>query len=490
MEKLGVLLINPNASAHWDRRIPFGLAYLASAIRGEYRTRIVDMPAENVSEKELLNIIKKEDYNVIGITGMTHQIMNAYSLTKFIKENTSSTVILGGCHVYFCPEEALNSGSDFVIIGEGEETLAELLEAISKGQKDYSGIKGLAFKKGGEVIVTGKRGLMDINKLPPPARDMLPIERYTDAAFFGRPALEFMFGRGCPHNCIFCSSPRLWERKVRMFTLDRIMEEIKETTARYRNRYIFITDDVFTVRRQFVMDFCSRVKDTGLRWWCISRVDMVDKEMLLEMKGSGCAGVSYGVESGNQEILDFENKGITIDRIKETFRLHRQIGMPAKALMIIGHPMETKETIRQSMELAKELDSFGYVCAQMMCPYIGTALYDSIAKDTGTITTYKWDDYVTWKFPPVFVPNGLDAETIYAAAIEMQKIKGTTFRDYVMAFKIAGFEIFNWEFLFRPILANSLKKIMPVFFVKWIREARKKFSDNSLFHKNHTAFNK
>ncbi|MBN1871174.1 MAG: B12-binding domain-containing radical SAM protein [Candidatus Omnitrophica bacterium] len=474
MEQINVLLINPRASAHWDRRIPFGLAYLAAVIRDRYRTRIVDMAAENMTDKELLDIIKKDGYNVVGITGMTHQIMNAYTLTKLIKKNTSSIVILGGCHTYFCPDEALDSGSDFVIIGEGEETLTELLEAFAKDKREYSDIKGLAFKgEKGEIVITQKRELLpDINVIPPPARDMLPIAKYTDAGFFGRPALEFMFGRGCPHNCIFCSSPALWERRVRMFTLDRIMDEITECTRRYRNRYIFITDDVFTVRRKFVMDFCARVKDMRLRWWCISRVDMVDREMLLEMKRSGCAGISYGVESGDQAILDFENKGITINRIKETFRLHREIGLPAKALMIIGHPLETTETIRQSMELAKELDSFGYVCAQMMCPYIGTALYDSIAKDTGKITTYNWDDYVTWKFPPIFVPKDLDAETVYNAAREMSLIKGTTFRDYVMAFNIARFEIFNWNFFFRPILSNSLKKLLPVFVTDWIRNMR------------------
>jgi len=476
MNGLNVLLINPKASAHWDRRIPFGLAYLAAVIRDKSSVRIIDMPAENISDKELVDCIKREGFGVVGITGMTHQIMHAYSLTKLIKQQTKSVVILGGCHVTFCPEEAIKEGADFVVIGEGEKTFTELLEAISKNNNDYLNINGLAYKNNnGKVIITPKRELIDINELPPPARDLLPVEKYTDARIFGRPALEFMFGRGCPHNCIFCSSPKMWERKIRLFSLDRIIEEIGYNTKRYNNRYIFITDDVFTVKRQFVLDFCDRIKNMKLRWACISRVDMVDQEMLVKMKGSGCVRVSYGVESGNQKILDFERKGITIERTKETFQLHRKIGLPAKALMIVGHPLETRETIQQSIDLAKELDSFGDICAQMMCPYIGTELYDSIASKTGKITTYDWNDYITWKYPPVFIPRDLDAKTIYEAAQRFSEIRGTTFKDYVTVFRLVGLDIFNWDFFFRPIISTIFKKLLPKFMVEWVKKLKQGF---------------
>ncbi len=476
MSGLNVLLINPKASSHWDRRIPFGLAYLAAVIRKSYRVKIIDIAAEGMSEEQVIDCINKENFQVVGITGMTHQILNAYKMTKLIKQNTKSIVVLGGCHVTFCFEEALKEGVDFVVIGEGEETIIELLEAIRLNDADYSRIKGLAYKDGKDnALVTPKRELLDINKLPLPARDLLPMKKYTDAKIFGRPALEFMFGRGCPHNCIFCSSPQMWERTVRVFDLEKIMEEIKYITHKYRNRYILITDDVFTVRRKLVFDFCQRIKDMNIKWACISRVDLVDREMLQEMKTSGCIRISYGVESGNQRILDFERKGITIERIKEVFRLHREIGLPAMSLMIVGHPLETKQTIQESMDLVKELCPFGEPWAQIMTPLVGTELFNSIANNTGRITSYNWDDYVAWKYPPVFIPKDLDAETIYKAALDFSKIKGMTFAEYVMAYRLIGFDIFNWVFLFRPLIVGTLKKLLPHFVVKWINRLKNKF---------------
>jgi len=457
-----VLLVNPMASAHWDRRIPFSLAYLAAEVRKFYPVRITDMPAEDISEQILINIIREGGYAVVGLTGMSHQIESAYSIIKRVKKETEAMVIVGGCHVTFLQEEALKSGADLVVVGEGEETFLEVLKTLEGAKRDYSSIKGVSyFDAAGKMVFTGQRELSDLRRIPSPARDLLPIKKYTDARIFGVPALEFMFGRGCPYNCIFCSSPRLWRRKVRLFDLDRILTEIGECVKRYKNRYIFITDDVFTVRKDFVFDFCQRIEPMRLKWWCMSRVDMVDREMLLRMKKAGCVGLSYGVESGNQKILDFEHKGIKIERIREVFSLHREIGLPAKALLIVGHPLETKDTIKESMDLAQELHPFGYICAQMMCPYIGTELRESVAEKTGVVTTSRWSDYVTWKYPPVFIPRDLDAETVYKAAQKFAVIKGTTFSDYVMAFKLVGPDMFNWNFFFRPILANSAKKILP-----------------------------
>jgi radical SAM superfamily enzyme YgiQ (UPF0313 family) len=189
-----------------------------------------------------------------------------------------------------------------------------------------------------------------------------------------------------------------------------------------------IKDDILTVNKKWILDFCARIikERMDIKWRCLARVDSIDMERLKAMKKAGCIHVSYGIESGNQKILDFAQKNITIPQIRQAIRLTQRAGIPIDALFIVGHPLETMETILESKRLIDELGIFNYVF-QGMTPYVGTELASSIAENTGVIVSKDWDDYITMT-RPVYIPYGFDAESLYRIKERLNRDNFTLFR--------------------------------------------------------------
>jgi radical SAM superfamily enzyme YgiQ (UPF0313 family) len=300
-----------------------------------------------------------------------------------------------------------------------------------------------------------------------PARDLLPMHEYfLGETIFGNSMIEIMASRGCPHDCIFCSSPDFWRRNVRFRSMESILNEINFLLQRYPIRYFEFVDDGFTLRKDFLYLLCEQfIKNKlNIRWRCLARVDHVNKEMLILMKKAGCVKICYGVESGNQKILDFENKGISIAQIKKAFSMTHEVGIATLALMIIGHPLESTDSIIDSMKLIREIKPFRYVF-QCMSPYVGTRLFNEIVDQTGTILSKKWEDYRSTE-RPLFVPNGLNSEMIkkYRDEFMLENFSlSHSLRRIFIAFLLVGTDIFNKKFFFKP-LYYSLYKKLPKFF--------------------------
>lgn len=422
-EKIKILLVNPQVSekAPYKMTVTLGLGYLAAYIRKHgYQVKIINMPYQNLNIDDVVKLCQKEGFNIIGITGMTYQIKSGIRLAKYLKnDDYTRLIVFGGPFATLAPREILlkSNDIDLIVMNEGEETLLEIIKEYEKEYPDYTKIKGIAYKdKNNNLKINPKRDFLDINSLPFPARDLMPSYGIIpdDRAFSndekGVPSIMAMFSRGCPANCIFCATPKMWRRRVRYRNLDLIIEEIKHIIANFNIKNIVIDDDSFTVNKKFVIEFCKRIikENLNFKWRCNTRVELVDEEMLKWMRKAGCVRVTYGVESGNPDILKVIRKNFTIDDVKKAIKLNHRVGLPGTMLMIIGHPYETKETVNDSVNLVKELNPKGGYDFQIMQPHPGTELREVFAKKTGKILTNDWDDYfsdnITY-LPEAFKPK-------------------------------------------------------------------------------------
>lgn len=413
--RLKVLLVNPGPEpAPGDRNLPMGLLSLAAVTRLEHDVRIRDWIYERFDDDDFIADIIESQYDIIGLTSMTWQIHRSYQLlTKVKKAIPDLPVIMGGIHPSYMPQECFDSGLvDFICNGEGEDTFIEFLRVHFSGG-DVSAVKGMWMKDAdGKAVKTGVRDLVDLEAVPYPARDLMPIPETLED---GSPNPEYadmggvMFSRGCSANCDFCASPDFWRRNVRFRTVDQMVAEVEEIVEKYGVKAFGIHDDIFTANRKVLYEFCDRIKPMHVTFTCLARVDQMDEEKLLKMRDSGCVLVSYGVESGNQEVLDTANKKQKLDRVRKIFGLHNQYKVPVCALLIIGHVGETEAALQDTHDLISEIKPTWALC-QFMSPYPGTALhYKKIAENSGTVLTWDWKDYVH-QDKPIYVPEGLTPE--------------------------------------------------------------------------------
>lgn len=433
-----LLLVNP---VDMNLNAPLGLAHLAAFSRRFRDTRIVclyrdyeppgsdELPFHFSSThfgnpvsfdvfpmNSLNDAITKEGFRAVGFTAMTYQAEFVYKLAAFLKERFPEIItFMGGVHATFMPEEALASGGiDYVVMGEGEDALEEILTSIEEGRRDHEKIPGIAFRRDGEetMINPGYRPFLDIDELPPPARDLIPLRVGDGSKKTAEAARKIMyqmnFSRGCPANCVFCASPKMFRRRIRIRKVEAMVEEIREVKERYGEGHFGFEDEVFAVSRKHLMEFLERVGPLKIQWTCQLRVDFATEDLLKVLKATGCRAVSYGIESGSQRILDGDEKRIRIDQVRHAFKLHHKIGLPAVALVIIGHPHEGPEDLEATYRLLREIRPV-YSTAQLMVPFPGTRLYDEVAEQTGTIVTKHWLDYVAAR-EPIFIPKDLDRE--------------------------------------------------------------------------------
>jgi radical SAM superfamily enzyme YgiQ (UPF0313 family) len=283
---------------------------------------------------------------------------------------------------------------DFIGIGEGEHTMVELARAL-EGRKDLRDVRGLAGvdRATGRVWRNAPRPLEDdLDTLPNPARDLVPLARYL--AFDSHASV--VTSRGCPYECIFCSAPQWTGRKVRYRDPVRCVDEI-EDLARLGFTEITIEDDLFTLYRKHFLAVCGEMirRGTGTRWNAFSRVDTITPEIVETMARAGCQAICFGVESGNQEVLDLVKKNSNLAKVKEAMRMTQAVGISALASFIIGLPGETEATLRKTVEFANELhEEFGSLYGfHILAPFPGTEVRDKAAEYGLDILTSDWTKY-------------------------------------------------------------------------------------------------
>lgn len=374
-----------------------GLAYLAAVlVKNGYDCKIIDGMAEDKPFNLIFENIKSFSPDIVVMGVSTPTFDNDNEICSIIKKSLPVKIILVGTHVAVLPEQSLcSSEADFGIINEGELTLLELVDCLSKNRDNYSDVKGICFKnKSGEIVCNSPRELVkDLDSLPFPSRNLLPSEKYHMPFFPDGPFATLISSRGCPYSCTFCRAGKVWGETTRRRSVDNVHNEIKHIVCDLKIKNIVFMTDLFTIDKKWVSQLCEKIISEGPKftWICNSRVDSVDLGVLNLMKRSGCKLISYGVESGDQGILDSCRKNIRVEDSKNAIKLTKKSGILSFAYFILGLPGETKSTIEKTINFAIELDS-DYVNFHIATPFPGTEFYET-AKKNGWLMSEKWSDY-------------------------------------------------------------------------------------------------
>jgi radical SAM superfamily enzyme YgiQ (UPF0313 family) len=437
---------------------------LAAVARQQgFDSSVIDASALNLSEPELLQHIEKLAPNIIGISSTTLAIGNANSLAEAVKRRFSDMVIIvGGPHITAAPRDTMTRfpSLDIAVVGEGEATIADLLLALQNGP-DLTGVSGIICRSGNDLIDTGRRPLIDdLDTLPFPAWDLLEgfPERYLPAPFKVRnlPAATLVTSRGCPNACIFCDRS-VFGSNCHAHSADYIIKQMADLHQRYGIREFSFEDDTFITFKKRLIELCERLISLKLdiSWSCLGRVNHVNAENLELMRRAGCWQISFGIESGSQDILNLVNKGMTLDQVRHAVRLSRDAGIKTKGFFIIGHPGETRDTLRMTRDFALELP-LNDISVSLMTPFPGSELYDR-AIEFGIFDT-NWENMNLLN--AVFVPHALTREDIEHAQKELIRrfyLRPRVIADYCMRLMRRPFLLKSFWSGFRSLFRSLLK---------------------------------
>lgn len=421
-----VLLINPPDTASKYKFIgliapPLGIGYIAAVLEeNDIEVKIIDGSALEMSWEELEKEIHTYSPNIIGITALTPTINQALKTARIAKNTCNDAfVVLGGYHPTFTYNELLkNDFVDIVTFGEGEYTMLELAKAV-ENETDLREVKGIATK---EFVTPSRPIIDDLDELPFPARHLLPMDKYK-ILNMKLTTGTLISGRGCPHRCSFCSSAAMHGHKLRMRSSENIVDEMEHLLNVHDAEMIAFMDDTFTMNRKRVEEVCAEIKERELDfyWGCTARADTLYEDLLRKMKDSGCITIFLGVESADQQHLDNLNKRVTIDRIKKTFEITRELDVRTIASAVLGMPGDTRQSIKNTINFVKSLNPT-YAVFSLATPYPGTDFYIKASKQN-LIKVNDWSKYTL--LSPVL-------ETVDCSLEELKSLQKQAFRDFYL----------------------------------------------------------
>jgi radical SAM superfamily enzyme YgiQ (UPF0313 family) len=399
-----------------EETIPgMGTLILAAVARTRgYRVHLIDAKQQGTSVEEIGRDIAALAPDYLGLSATTISVHNAARIAERVKGLVPGVVtILGGAHVSAIPERTLEAfpGIDFGVVGEGEHSLFDLLERLEAGRSTDS-VAGLVYRHDGRIIANPRAPYIDdLDTLPLPAWDLLPDfpHRFQPSLFsYPRtPVATLITSRGCPFSCSFCDRSTSG-KKGRMHSVDYVVRLCRHL-AGLGVRHVIFVDDLFTVRKQRVVEMCEAFLDHGFEftWSCNSHPNLLDLDTMKLMKRAGCWQIAYGIESGSQRILDVVKREVRIPRMRETLRMTRDAGIRTKGYVMIGHPTEGIDSLAETVEFLKtvELD----LCQiTKFTPYPGTPAYPTV-REHGSFDE-DWERMNAMNF--VFIPRGLTEDAL------------------------------------------------------------------------------
>jgi len=352
---------------------PLGLAYVASALEeAQHDAQIIDCTGSELNWSQICETLEKSNPDLIGITTLTSTLQSAFELARKSKKFYPKVpVVLGGHGTFKIEEPILRSikSVDIIVRGEGEETVVELADAIESGRY-LGGVRGLCFRREtGDVVINPPRPyIQNLDSLPFPARHLLPMESYITEQLphtFGRESFKgtpLVSSRGCPFLCVFCAATRFYGHKWRPRSAENVVEEIAHLYQNYKKFGLSgfnFADDNLLADPHRVRKICNLLIDRGLshlKWICEARVDSAEEALYSKMYEAGCRALAFGIESGNDKILRSIRKGITTDMVRRAVKTAKSVGFKIWGYFLVGLPGDTDETIKETMDFAKELD--------------------------------------------------------------------------------------------------------------------------------------
>ena len=338
--------------------IPLGILYIASNLDPHHEVVFIDNNIERFSNKRLFKEIMSHKPDIVGFGGTMMEWLQAMKVSQMLRKEGIPT-IYGGPNATVRSEKHINY-FDFIVRGEGEITINELLDCLEQGKKP-EGILGVWYKENGNIVRNDDRPPIEyLENLKYPLREAVNIDRYKrdDDFPIKKPSDVVVSSRGCPFSCRFCSSKYFWKRQYRTRKVEDVIEEIKYIIDKYGTRTIHFREDLFTANRDRVFSFCEKLKDLGVDWICQSRVNLIDEPLLKLMKDSGCKGISFGFESANEHTLQFLNKGTTVKENIDAIELCEKVGMNWSGGFMAGVINEGEEDIKRTFEFVNKVSSY------------------------------------------------------------------------------------------------------------------------------------
>ncbi|MBR9705590.1 B12-binding domain-containing radical SAM protein [Candidatus Pacearchaeota archaeon] len=365
---------------------PLELAYVAAILEKEnIECKIVDARVLNLSVDDVIREVKNFQPDLVVFASDPfdfYQCPNPNWQTlrdtiTGIKKITDTKIVSFGPQMNLFDKKLMTELKiDFAIKGDNPLLTAEVaLDVLREGKSTREGIS--YFDDRGTFVSGKVKHLMDLNLLPVPAYHLLPMERYTGLWDFpGGTFSVIIASRGCPFHCRFCYKGMIGD-KVRMRSVDQVMEEIKTLVNSFNIKSIFFFDEIFTFDRGRIIELCQRIINAGydIKWGCQSRIDFIDKEMLDIMYKAGCRYMSYGIETGSQRISKLANKQIDLNQAGEIIQLTRESGIYPHTNILYGFPQETKKDFRESIEFLKKYGDEDNMPAKINF-FVGSPYYD------------------------------------------------------------------------------------------------------------------
>lgn len=413
--------------------MPLGIGYIASnLIKNNFKNvKIIDCRALKITEKKLIDILKKDNFEIICFTTTILDINRVNRLTKELKKIfPNSLFVIGGPQMTSNPKLTMEKGIfDIGVYNEAEFSFVEIVKEYMKDHPDYKNIKGIYFRKeDGTIEFTGLRPFLEnLDELPFPARELYPsleVYRPVPASYKELPSATIVTSRGCPYKCIYCDHGATGNR-FRAMSPKRVVDEIKEIMKKYGAKDIRFFDDIFTLNRQRVHEICDEILKRKLKfsWSCMTRTDCVDRNLLFKMKKAGCWQIQYGLESGSQKILDIMKKGLTLKKSRDAVIWAHEAGINVRGFFVVGMPGETKETIQETVDFAKSLpiDIANFYVVTL---YPGSELYN-IAQKEGTVMHENLEQYNPLidveKSTLSYVPKGMTEKELKEAIVKAHR---------------------------------------------------------------------
>lgn len=397
-----IVLLRPSFQMIYSQENPpIGLGYLASYLEQfEFKVSILDLSIRRITAESLMEFLSKKKPVMIGITALTAYYNSAKELAWLIKKELPSIpLVLGGVHASSLPEISLEeSRSDFVVIGEGEETTLELARALVDKRGDFSKIKGLVFRTDGKIVVNEPRALIpDLDSLPMPAWHRIDPNKYPRSPHGSmmkfKEVAPILSSRGCPYACDFCASCNFWGQKIRFRSAVKIVDEMAYLKANFGIKEFHFWDDNLTVKRSHIEGICKEIIRRRLKIAIAMpngvRVDSLDEKLLKLMKQAGFYFLIFAVESWSKDVLVANNKKTSLVKIAKNVIIAKKLGIELGSFFIFGLKGDTVESMRRTIRFTKSLP-FDQVAFFLLKPLPGSKMFNSWS-DGKDLKDFDWN---------------------------------------------------------------------------------------------------
>ena len=336
---------------------PLSLAWVASIAReAGHDVELVDARTLRLGPDDVLAHLRKRKPDILGFMMTTYMFRETLDWVRYLRGGLGGVpVMIGGYNLRVYPKVSVMPPEiDFGCYNSAYHTVPRLLEELEGGRR-FDDVPGLIYKRNGEVVQTEYGEDPEFDDYPTPARDLLPNELYAEFPTERKNFTVMVTSKGCPMACLFCEASRT---RYNPRSVGKVVDEMEECYHRHGIREIDVFDYEFPIVRKRALAICKEIqrRKLDISWACRSRIDSVDNELLREMRAAGCTRIYYGIEAGDQEMLDVVDKRITLEQVRETIELTKKNGIRALGFFLVGSPGETRETFAKTLKFAKSLD--------------------------------------------------------------------------------------------------------------------------------------